>query len=116
MLTKDAGNDIIKTDPRFELHPDKIKLFLLLPGAKHSKDFFDAGYRPDDYERLFDDIAAGFDMKKAVAFRINPNGNEGFSIFMQLGVTVKFSFRTTWERKSPDDIPRSTSAYRNWKG
>ena len=95
------------------MNPDKINKFLLLPGAKHSKEFFDVGYKVGDYELLFDDIAVGFDMKKAVDFRQNPNGNEGFSIFMKLGVTKKRDFRTTWERKNADSKPKFTSAYRN---
>ena len=40
ILLTDAQKDgIIKTDERFEIHPDKIKKFLLKPGAKHSKEF-----------------------------------------------------------------------------
>ncbi len=112
-IDKSAKNGIIKTDERFDLDPNKINKFLLLPGAKHSEEFFNVGYKPGDYELLFDDIAAGFDMKKAVDFRANPSGKEGFSIFMKLGVTKKRDFRTTWERKNSKSKPRFTSAYRN---
>lgn len=113
-VDKAGESGIIKADERFDLSPDKINKFLLLPGAKHSNEFFDVGYKPGDYELLFDDIAAGFDMKKAVDFRTNPSGKEGFSIFMKLGVTKKRDFRTTWERKNSKSKPRFTSAYRNY--
>ena len=112
-VDKAEKSGIIKTDERFDLDPNKINKFLLLPGAKHSEEFFNVGYKPGDYELLFDDIAAGFDMKKAVDFRANPSGKEGFSIFMKLGVTKKRDFRTTWERKNSKSKPRFTSAYRN---
>ena len=112
-VDKSGKSGIIKTDERFDLDPNKIIKFLLLPGAKHSEEFFNVGYKPGDYELLFDDIAAGFDMKKAVDFRPNPSGKEGFSIFMKLGVTKKRDFRTTWERKNSKSKPRFTSAYRN---
>ena len=89
-VDKSQKCDIIKTDERFDLDPNKINKFLLLPGAKHSEEFFNVGYKPSDYEMLFDDIAAGFDMKKAVDFRPNPSGKEGFSIFMKpIGVMGK---------------------------
>ena len=112
-IDNSSGNGIIKTDERFDLHPDKINKFLLLPDSKHSQEFFDVGYTPYDYALLFDDISAGFDMEKAVDFRTNPKGKEGFSIMMNLGVTKKKLFRTTWERENADSKPRFTSAYRN---
>lgn len=112
-LTNAKDSVTIKTDERFDLHPDKINRFLLLPGAKHSQEFFDVGYKPDDYEKLFDDIARSFDIEKAVQFRPNPKGKEGFSIFMELGVTKKRTFRTTWEWDGKGSKPRFTSAYRD---
>ena len=39
-VANSGESGIIKTDERFIIHPDKINKFLLLPGAKHSKDFF----------------------------------------------------------------------------
>ena len=115
MTAASAGNINIKTDDRFDLHPDKIIKYLLCPGTSHAHEFFGVGYKPDDYERLFDDIAAGFNMDNAVDFRKNPSGKEGFSIFMELGVSKKKNFRTTWERADENSKPKFTSAYRNKK-
>jgi len=66
----DFPNREIKTelkDPedRFYIHPNKIVNFLLKPGAKHSQEFFDAGYTLDDYEKLFNDIVKAFDINKS---------------------------------------------------
>ena len=103
-----------KTDDRFDIHPDKINNFLLKPGAKHSKDFFDVGYKEDDYDRLFDDIAKGYDKKKAVDPRPDKKHNEdSFSIFMELGVIRQERFRTVWEQsRDKGSKPRLITAHR----
>ena len=92
LLTDTQDSGIIKTDERFEIHPDKIKKFLLKPGAKHSKEFFDVGYTPDDYELLFDDIALNFNMDAAFARIEKPDGSTDFCMYMDLGVTKKEKF------------------------
>ncbi len=112
-VANSVGSGIIKTDERFDLHPNKIRKFLLFPGAKHSKEFFDVGYKENDYETLFDDIANGFDITKAVEPRITPGGKESISIFMNLGVNKKRTFRTVWERVPPNGKPRFIIAYRS---
>lgn len=103
-----------KTDDRFDIHPDKINKFLLRPGAKHSQEFFDVGYKQDDYERLFDDIAKGYDKKKAVDFRADDKSSkDSFSIFMNLGVTGQKRFRTVWEQsREKGSKPRLITAHR----
>ena len=55
------------------IHPDKVNKFLLLPGAKHSKDFFDVGYTPDDHDLLVSDITKEYNYGKAVEKRQKGN-------------------------------------------
>ena len=89
----------------------KIKDFLLKPGAKHSKEFFDVGYTENDVEKLNKDIEAQFDETKAVEFRYSGDFIE-FNIYMQLGVNKKKRFRTVWRKDTPDKKPRFITAYR----
>lgn len=109
-----SDDNIVKTDDRFSIHPDKINKFLLKPGAKHSQEFFDVGYKKDDYEKLFDDIAKNYDFKKAVDFCPNDSDKKDtFSIFMDLGVTKQKSFRTVWEQsREKSSKPRLITAHR----
>ena len=111
-LTGGGESGIITTDTRFDMDTAKIERFLLLPGAKHSKEFFDVGYTPNDGQKLYDDISKGFDMSKVPSFTPKPNGGESFSMEMRLGVTKKRTFRTAWERKDADSKPKFVSAYR----
>lgn len=109
-----GGSEQVKTDDRFEIAPAKIKKFLLLPGAKHSEEFFDVGYKPNDYEKLFDDIARNFDLKNKVDVKPNDTAHkDSFSIFMKLGVTKKKNFRTVWEQsRKSGSKPRLITAHR----
>lgn len=106
-LDKSAESGIMKSDKRFELDDDKIIKFLLAPGAKHSKEFFDVGYSQTDYQKLYDDISKGFDMKKAFDFR-----NKKFSIYMQLGIKKAKQFRTVWQNNKQTNKPRFITAHR----
>ena len=115
LLTDRQDSGIIKTDERFEIHPDKIKKFLLKPGAKHSKEFFDVGYTPDDYELLFDDIASNFNMDAAFARIEKPDGSIDFCIYMDLGVTKKKNFKVVWKKDNPESKPRLITAHREGK-
>lgn len=111
-LTSGGNGGIIKSDERFEIAPPKIKQFLLKPGAKHANEFFDVGYKPDDYELLFDDIANEYDESKATDKRKKENGVEEFSIFMELGVDTKKQFRIVWRKDTPDSKPRLITGHR----
>lgn len=115
LLTDRQDSGIIKTDERFEINPDKIKKFLLKPGAKHSKEFFDVGYTPDDYELLFDDIASNFNMDAAFARIEKPDGSIDFCIYMDLGVTKKKNFKVVWKKDNPESKPRLITAHREGK-
>lgn len=103
---------IIKESEKVEIHPDKINKFLLKPGAKHSKEFFDVGYSENDYERLYEDIVNNYDESKAVDIRKNDNGIEEFSTFMNLGIETKKRFRIVWRKDSPDSKPRLITGHR----
>lgn len=107
-----AESGIIKESEKFTIPPEKITEFLLKPNAKHSKEFFDVGYSPSDYEKLFDDIELAFDEAKAVDIRNNDDGTTDFSIFMQLGIKDKKTFRTVWRKDTPDSKPRLITGHR----
>ncbi|MFR8975621.1 MAG: DUF6883 domain-containing protein, partial [Eubacteriales bacterium] len=111
-VDKPGESGIIKENGVVEIHPDKINKFLLKPGAKHSKEFFDVGYTENDFEHLFNDIVAGYDKKKMVDIRKNMDGTEDFSIFMDLGTQNKKRFRTVWRKDSPDSKPRLITSHR----
>lgn len=112
-VANSAESGIIESGKAKEcyIHPDKVNKFLLLPGAKHSKDFFDVGYTPDDYDLLVSDITKEYNYGKAVEKRHKGNA-EQFSIFMYLGKTVKKRFRVVWQKDTPDSVPRMITAHR----
>ncbi len=111
-LDKTDKSDIIKISKKFEIPPDKIKKFLLSPGAKHADEFFDVGYKESDYERLFDDIESKFDVSKITDVKKNSDGTEDFSVFMDLGITSKKRFRTVWRKDTPNGKPRLITGHR----
>ena len=104
-------NKDVQQEEHFVVQPDKINKFLLKPGAKHSKEFFDVGYSTDDYIKLYEDIASQFDMKKAKYDEKSKFGR-GFSMDMQLGITKKRTFKTVWQIDKEGDKPRLITAYR----
>ena len=96
-----------------ELTQKKITHYMLEPGKKHSKDFFDVGYTERDSLLLKSEIAEQFDIRRAVDF--GPGYKEPqvtFSIFMELGVTEKKRFRTVWQIDSPGETPRIITNHR----
>lgn len=105
------NNGFIEND-KLKIHSDKINKFLLKPGAKHSKEFFDVGYSVDDCERLFNDISQEFDIEKAEFDRVSEDGAQSFVIEMQLGVTKKKTFKTAWRIDKEGEKPRFVTAYR----
>ena len=96
-----------------ELTQSKITNFLLKTGQKHAEDFFAVGYTKNDSLFLKYDIARQFDIKKAVDIRPGKNELETtFSIFMELGVNKKKSFRTVWKIDKPGNVPRIITSHR----
>ena len=61
------------------------------------------------------DMARQFDISKAVDFRVNQKGQEKFSIFMELGVSKTRTFRTVWQKDTPESIPRIITGHRENK-
>ncbi len=110
-LTNLTESDIIKKGKECFIHDDKINKFFLLPGTKHSIDFFDVGYTTFDGDKLKKDIADNFSYDKAVEKKMI-NGSERFNIYMNLGITKIKRFRTVWQKDEPDSIPRIITAYR----
>ena len=105
--------ECIHSEKGFYLHPDKINKFCLGEGSKHSKEFFDVGYTPGDFSRLLSDIEANFDLSRKIDERISVyDKKEEFSIPMELGVSIKKMFRTTWKNDVPDGSPRFIGAHR----
>ncbi len=111
-IDNSSRSGIIKASERIEIHPDKINKFLLKPGAKHSKEFFDVGYNENDYERLFNDITSEFDNSKVLDIKKNEDGTEDFSTFMYLGVNNKKKFRIVWRKDTPESKPRLITGHR----
>ena len=112
LLTDTQDSGIIKTDERFEIHPDKIKKFLLKPGAKHAQEFFDVGYTQNDYELLFDDIASNFNPDTAFGYIEKPDGSIDFCMYMDLGKTKKKNFKVVWKKDNSESKPRLITAHR----
>ena len=110
-VDKSVESDIIR-NKECEIAPDKINKFFLKPNAKHSREFFDVGYKPTDFELLDNDLKECFDYSKAVDKVVNDDGVERFSIFTELGVNEKKRFRTVWQKDTPESTPRIITAHR----
>lgn len=111
LVDKSGKSDIIKSR-ECEIAPDKINKFFLKPNAKHSREFFDVGYKSTDFELLNKDLKACFDYSKAVDKVVLDNGAERFSIFTELGVNEKKRFRTVWQKDTPESTPHIITAHR----
>lgn len=110
-VDKSGKSDIIKENDKFIISSAKIDKFLLKPGAKHSNEFFDVGYTPDDGERLFKDIELGFDETKAWDIK-QVGADRRFSITMKLGITQQKDFQTVWMQDANGGKPRFITAHR----
>ncbi|WP_294731074.1 minor capsid protein [uncultured Faecalibaculum sp.] len=76
------------------IHEDKIKKFLLKPGAKHAQEFFDVGYTENDWKQLETDILSQY--TNASYDRSKGNYGQRFSITMDLGIDKKRPFQVVW--------------------
>lgn len=109
---RDAGlGDIIETE-KAVIQIRKLNEYLLKPGAKHSKEFFDVGYTEQDIEKLATDIFEQYDEEKRTEFRAKDDGAESFVVYMQLGKEDRKSFITVWLKEPGNAKPRLTTAYR----
>ena len=91
----------------------KLAKYCLNPEKKHSKEFFDVGYKTTDADLLFEHIEKGFDVTKKRGVMKIGSDVEKFNIPMELGVTKKKMFTTAWQIDAPGAKPRLTSAYRD---
>lgn len=103
--------EFYRSSKGFSIHQDKLTKFCLLPGGKHSDQFFTLGYTADDSKRLFLDIEDGYDSARKTERQTTDRGYEKASISMELGVTKKRLFRTVWQNDGPDGSDRFISAY-----
>lgn len=94
--------------------PKKLSGYCLNPNGKHSKDFYNVGYSTEDAELLFRDIEKGFDLSKKTGIRITEDHEIHFTILMDLGVTEKQEFLTSWQIAKNGEMPKLTSAYRHY--
>ena len=109
-----AAGGFIHRLPRMEkafIHDDKISKFLLLPGAKHYKEFERVGYTPNDKELLRKDILEGLKKNEAKFFDPNKHGDTAYQVNMLLGVTRKRWFITAWQIDRGTDFPRLITAH-----
>ncbi len=108
----EGGNSGKLTSSECSIHSDKMSEYCLKVGSKHSDEFFDVGYKPDDSVKLNNDIIKQFDMSKAKDNKLLADGAERFSIFMNLGVAKTRSFRTVWQKDKPSSKARFITAHR----
>ena len=106
-----SGDGYYRSEKGASVHRNKLSLYCLKPGAKHSDDFFGIGYGVDSERELFCDMEKEFDLSKKEDMQIVPGGQERFSIPMKLGVDRKRSFRTVWMNDGPDGSARFITAY-----
>jgi hypothetical protein len=90
----------------------KFKEYLLKPGAKHAKEFFDVGYTAESSMQLRYDIAKQYDESKVQNVIELEDGSKKYSIPMKLGITEKKQFLTCWIKEPGNGKPRITTAYR----
>lgn len=90
----------------------KLEEYLLKPGTKHAREFFNVGYGVGDAVRLNQDIKRQFDERKAVNVVTCDDGAIEFCIHMSLGVTKKKLFKTVWRVDTLSSKPRFITAYR----
>lgn len=90
----------------------KFKEYLLKPGAKHAKEFFDVGYAKEKPIQLRYDIAKQYDESKVQNVIELEDGSKKYSIPMKLGITEKKQFLTCWIKEPGNGKPRITTAYR----
>ena len=107
-----VGKDVPLDNDRYLIREDKLSGFLLKPGAKHSAEFFGAGYSVGDSQLLNSDIYAQYDEARKTDVYILDDGTERFSIFMTLGKGRRKRFRTVWQKETGDDKPQFVTAYR----
>ena len=102
--------ETIKNAP-CETTPKKFSGYFLKEGAQHAKEFFNAGYTGDDVLRLRYDMARQFDMTKVTSRTFTDRQEERLIIYMKLGNGNK-TFRTVWQKDTPDSKPRIITAFR----
>lgn len=112
---KEESATISLDNDRYMIAEPKISKFLLKPGAKHSAEFFNAGYSEQDAAKLNADIYQQFDEALKTDVRIAEDGTESFSIFMKLGTDKNKMFRTVWQRDPGSEKPRLITAHREDK-
>ena len=111
----DRGEQSVFNADKYDMPEQKIREYLLKPGAKHSKEFFDVGYTEHDTERLNNDIHAQFDESKAIDKKVFSNGSVRFSIMMELGIDKKRTFRTVWQKEKDSEKARFITSHREGK-
>lgn len=102
---------VYHSEKGFTIAEAKLSKYCLNPKQKHAKEFFGLGYTPNDSDMLFRHIEEGFDMSKRKDERKGYGGSVQFLIPMELGVSSKRIFTTSWQIDKESDSPRMTSAY-----
>lgn len=110
----DGGQSVFNTD-KYDMPESKIRDFLLKPGAKHAKEFFDVGYTEHDTEKLNADIHEQFNESKAIDKKTLSDGSERFCIIMELGTEKKKTFRTVWQKDKGVEKARFITSHREGK-
>lgn len=112
--TQKHQTDFVNNAP-CETTPKKFYGYFLNPEKKHAQEFFDVGYTQTDVLQLRYDIAAQFDMDKAIEMETKSDGAITFNIVMELGVSKKRPFKIGWIRDTPESSPRIVTGFRQRK-
>lgn len=105
-------NGVYESSKGFTCAEEKMSGWCLKPGTKHSKEFFDVGYKPSDKDRLIRDINDGYDQSKVVPRGSDSRNYLKYEVEMELGVTKKRNFVTSWSIAHEGDQPKFVTAYR----
>ena len=110
-LSDSIDSVVIKTK-KYEIVDNKIVNFALKDGAKHSQDFFDAGYTKDNPEQLKKDIGALYENGKKQNIKYNTDSEViKFEIVGELGKN-KLRFLTGWQIDKGDNKARFITGHR----
>lgn len=110
-IANDEKESTLPNADNSQIPENKISRFLLLPGAKHSEEFFSVGYTEQDIDQLRNDIMDQLSKNKATKLSGEfYGGRQRYSVIMTLGKTKKSKFVTIWQMI--DGVPTLVTAHR----
>lgn len=109
---KEVGTvQILPNANEASISDNKITKYCLNSEQKHSKEFFDVGYRQTDGDLLKADVRRGLQMNSAKLSDKSTDEVKKYTVDMVLGITKKKTFRTIWWNDSENGF-RLITAHR----